>query len=1150
MSWLRSSPLRQSFTKSAPGSGGGSGARYGSGGSSGGLSVIRPFDATECDPKACYDSFCIHWQQAYEIIQRSENYRSQSHDDVLGVVTHLDHMVTLLLVELHHCNKLSLPGQPTPPAPCLEHLLSENLLDKLYEWGIKTGRYANAVRLEQLKLYEQLVSHSRHQLLVHEPFLRPLLKLLASSQNEIYPPDVEKRLVILLNQLCVVLMQNVHLLDLFFFSTSQTQAANGGQKQQQQQNGCHTNFIIFSLLIPYVHREGSLGHQARDALLLCMALSQKNSNVGTYIATYSSICPVLVTGLGGLYSRLPNQIDIRTADWYRITTDDVTELPELTLFMNSLEFCNAVVQVAHAMIRQQLLDFLYQGFLVPVLGPAILQSFKGQGQFQTNVESQVSAMAYFDLIVRSISEPGLIQLVIRFLLDEEKFDGQRILDVLVERLNSNDPRLCMVTLSLFDSLLSLNCEDIMLELMLKYLLPCKHVPISHRFKINRVDPYTQAVEYFLNITPDIMRKVNSVLSLNNANPTNLSVGGAPVPLSSNNRSMGMVGVGAGSSNLNVSKTVGANWNHYGLNTGETLLANYQAYLLDARNRIAQCKHACDQWNNVYRYQKLSKASLTPSATASGPSSLTMTGTGPTDESGAPGVIGRSVKVQLIKDFLQEFSTSGEQQESGTADRGGAVAPSAIMFSGGVGLTSAGKQQLDSLQSIGDSSGYESLNIFSQSTASGDQGQPQPPIGSLLGDAGQQQQQQHPSRRIDSWKVSSVREELIGDLDLSEDLFAQGTVSLGPFLTAIWGKLQTFTSNCLYVNLHLTGLISHLTHYPLPLLHSILLRPDIPTTSDTPSFHQVLKILKQQIDAELPDTDEALEIVDVARSFLVDREFRLVNMRKNAIEASSGVATGGRQSGSLYGSGGGGGGGAGIVGGSMMTSNLSQTTPMQLTPSSSYDPFKRQDSKRKSISNSFSNIFRRPGSVASSGIAQIVEFFTGSSNGSNNNGFNQSPNGRSNSGASGQGSISNSSSGSNQYPNSSTSHPPMNGLLLGGVRRELREAETQFMPMATDTPLNGRLAASAPVGSLELGSNELASRHPSATSPAGGTSSHEHGLANYSVGSERQLNLAIGAVLLDEWLRELSAITQEQCIMMLSEQVQQQQQQQQQSQRLS
>lgn len=105
------------------------------------------------------------------------------------------------------------------------------------------------------------------------------------------------------------------------------------------------SFILFSLLIPYVHREGSLGHQARDALLLCMALSQKNSNVGKYIAQYLSMSPLLVAGLGGLYSLLPNSIEIQSSDWYRITPDDVAEIPELTLFMNSLEFCNAVVQV-------------------------------------------------------------------------------------------------------------------------------------------------------------------------------------------------------------------------------------------------------------------------------------------------------------------------------------------------------------------------------------------------------------------------------------------------------------------------------------------------------------------------------------------------------------------------------------------------------------------------------------------------------------------------------------------------------------------------------------------------------------------------------------------------------------------------------------
>lgn len=48
--------------------------------------------------------------------------------------------------------------------------------------------------------------------------------------------------------------------------------------------------------------------------------------------------PVLVTGLCGLYSSLPNSIEIQSIDWFRITADDVNELPELTVFMNSLEY--------------------------------------------------------------------------------------------------------------------------------------------------------------------------------------------------------------------------------------------------------------------------------------------------------------------------------------------------------------------------------------------------------------------------------------------------------------------------------------------------------------------------------------------------------------------------------------------------------------------------------------------------------------------------------------------------------------------------------------------------------------------------------------------------------------------------------------------
>ncbi|KAI8042410.1 FHIP family protein GE18198 isoform X3 [Drosophila gunungcola] len=1012
----------------------------------------RPIDAaTDCDPRACYDSFCKHWQQAFEIIQHSA---PPSHDDVLGVVSHLDYMVTLLLVELHHCNKVSLPAAEAsgpPAAPCLEFLLSENLLDKLYEWACTTGRYANAVRLEQLKLYELLVSHSRHQLLCHEPFLRPLLKILASSQGEIFPPDLEKRLVILLNQLCVVLMQNVHLLDLFFFSAQtqvQEQILNGSVAAPK--SGTTTNFIIFSLLIPYVHREGSLGHQARDALLLCMALSQKNSNIGTYIAQYSSICPLLVTGLGGLYSRLPNSIEISSIDWHRITPDDVTEIPELTLFMNALEFCNAVVQVAHEMIKQQLLDFMYQGFIVPVLGPAILQTLKGK-HFQTNIDSQISAMSYLDLILRSITEPGLLRAFVRFLLDTEKFDGERILDALVERLNSPDANLCMVTMALFDTLLGLHCEDLMLELLLKFMLPGKHVPISHRHKINKIDPYLNSSEFFLELSPDVMKRARDLArpkSIHEPVVSDLTpLPSLPSPV--------------------MSKTIGANWNYYGVHTGDSLYANIQAYLFEAHWRIAQCQRDCLKWANSYRYQKWPRHGQ-----------------------------GRvhAHALELARQFFSEFG-------------GGAI----------MATNETGEKQLDSLQSIGESSGYESFKwrpadeeseatdtTLATTASEADLEHNSSSISSVLGGSGKRE----------AWRISqnNRNELLLTDLDFSEDLFAQGTVSLGPFLNAIWAKLQTFTSNSLYVNLHLTGLITRLAWYPLPLIHSLLLRSDIAITSDTPSFHQVLRILKQQIDAELPVTEDSLEIIDVARSSLIDREFRLANARKGnegspmhhnqqqQIATSSGHQPG--QLRSTY-------------------STLSAATPVQATPTSAYDPFKRSDNKRRSISKSITSMFSRKSTSSSmappNGSSGAASNLVGS--GGEGRGFSQG------------------------QPTAGTCETSLSTQPQVGA---LRTGATVTAIAASGSSSNSSIGGSTQT----LSAQSNTTTHSSSTmhgldggpttsgfnsEPVSLDSVASMGIIASTSGTERSRDLALCAVLMDEWLKELAAIAQEQSVVLVTEQ---------------
>ena len=71
---------------------------------------------------------------------------------------------------------------------------------------------------------------------------------------------------------------------------------------------------------------------------------------------------VLATGLSGRYSELPRKFDIPSDDWHQLTQDDIDTMPDLVMFLNSLEFCNAVVQASYP--SHSLLWCLYQGFIM------------------------------------------------------------------------------------------------------------------------------------------------------------------------------------------------------------------------------------------------------------------------------------------------------------------------------------------------------------------------------------------------------------------------------------------------------------------------------------------------------------------------------------------------------------------------------------------------------------------------------------------------------------------------------------------------------------------------------------------------------------------------------------------------------------------
>lgn len=485
----------------------------------------------------------------------------------------------------------------------------------------------------------------------------------------------------------------------------------------------------------------------------------------------------------------------------------------------------------------------------------------------------------------------------------------------------------MVTLSLFDTLLGLYNEEIMNELILKYVLNAQHIPISQRHKINKIQCYANTVDYFLDLAPEVMKNSTKISNENSSMDYQLQLSSLGPELLQTTP----LNIPSGPTSLppsNVSKTIGANWNHYGLHSGgghETLYANYHAYLFEAHLTIKKCKMACDQWNNSYYYK---------------PSSQPKEKRMPNEE-----------LVQMIKQFLAEFPVD----ETSSAFNNNQMVDEHINNS---------CNKMDSLQSIGESSGYESFKYRPEEDDEVQQHKSDSSFSSNITIV---------KSNVPPWLVSNCREEQIIELDFSEDLFAQGTVSLGefilykfefslktfskfagPFFTSIWNKLQTFTSNCLYVNLHLTGLIAHICYYPLPLVHSILLRPDIPTTSDTPSFYQVLKILKQQIDAELPLSEESLEMIDIGRTFLIDREFKIINARKIALEAHKSPS----KSATI----------------NVLPSSSGNASNSSTAQVSIYDPFKRQE-KKKTLGNTFTSMFRRPSAQSQGEFFGIFYFLT-------------------------------------------------------------------------------------------------------------------------------------------------------------------------------
>lgn len=216
------------------------------------------------------------------ILEKHEPTRNGGHlrpdpisgDEASAVQNYVEHMLFLLTEE--ECDVDRAVG------PILEFVLMENVMERLFVWSLRRD-FTEAAKLEQLCMYEMLVSRARQPLLHHKAILRPFAMLLSSCGPSSSSAPVEAELVRLLHRLCCMLARDDTALQLFLFHSGQDQGA--------------ANFLLFSLLLPFVHRDGPVGGQARDALILIVALSACDITVANHITQNTYFCPVSCVGI-------------------------------------------------------------------------------------------------------------------------------------------------------------------------------------------------------------------------------------------------------------------------------------------------------------------------------------------------------------------------------------------------------------------------------------------------------------------------------------------------------------------------------------------------------------------------------------------------------------------------------------------------------------------------------------------------------------------------------------------------------------------------------------------------------------------------------------------------------------------------------------
>ncbi|CAG5095536.1 Oidioi.mRNA.OKI2018_I69.XSR.g14228.t2.cds [Oikopleura dioica] len=537
--------------------------------------------------------------------------------------------------------------------------------------------------------------------------------------------------------------------------------------------------------------------------------------------------------------------------------------------MQSLLFINSVCELAEQQVCESLLSYLHSGFLVPVLAPSL---------HKPNQEETLCSIAYLDLFVRSVTSEPLLKLLLRFIVLHE-YEGVPLLDTLTQTLGSNH-RECLAALSLFSTLISIQCEDLMFQLIFRYLIPGSHMLWTQRGLIRQNENLVISAEKFLNLTPkesfkgknsgtnfriteDLFLSADETAEIDEADEelvaTDLALVGAvpgaidQIPFSY------MDYLEDASARIAESRLSCATWlyDYDGIDPPPNFISENTDLFTPLHGLVATRTHEAlvnfdIENNDLPSLDELGIESITSKPQSFQRANSTSNQAKVFEKVERP----RNNKVKTeVDDFYRSLMNSEELMERNIkcqyerVRRSGPVAVEAQMNSS----LGEANSEVESFELPSTAETVEELETVCEENAN---------ERSIL-------------------ELGHLEEQLttLGDhfLDAQASttihvpIKKAGTPFLGPFLSTLFGRLEQMPTNSLYLNLMLTGVVTKLCSMPQPLLRGFLLDTRVVFQPGVPTLFSVLTKVKGKLNAFAVSCADFNSLCARANQFLLQRE---------------------------------------------------------------------------------------------------------------------------------------------------------------------------------------------------------------------------------------------------------------------------------------